>query len=960
MKRAFVSIASSYVGFCVASVLRQHGYDVVGSCRAEDAEDIAGVVSQTVDANDEAQTARLALLSNVIVLCLIEDLRGTDAILAALRVTENDPGGPTHVLVLSTTTTWANTKLLPSAASTSEVASSHRSLSRPVSMMAMTRRSPQSAGAGAGALPRASSFMGGFSPSRENNRPLGTASSKNSGRITRGGGPPGSSGFGRRRFPATPESALAEGDYLRRQPPVGYLEHKRLEDLALSLQQSAGINACVVGAGIPYGLGEGPLLRLFREAWRAGDAPVLLPTCTSGNNHLPLIHVVDLSVLVGRLLRPAECGASPAPFPKPYILAVEGGGSQCTAKELTEAIGRGFGGSGATRSMTEAELECTLIEDPAALSMLIDVCFSNDGGVLEDLVASGELEPIAWSKGFVASARLLAREFVTSRSLTPLNGVILGPPGGNQSTVCHQGELSAESQAALDALSPPERLLHDVQAAFEAADKPISEYTSLDAEGLARVLSPSIVARATRLLLGDTRGQWGRRRVHENQFFYRANLRAPGYILCNIPSRADAASDIFGNPLVTSEPLLSEFSGIDAKSSDAKLGGEGGDDAQSTPAANNRPLPEAEEMMPTHVVYLDATVEYILAQRGEDGEGGEVGGGGGGGGSRGGKGGGGARGGGGGGGGGGNGGRGKIDSGSGGAGGGGGGGGESETLQKLRSEIERYFVEEKKETGPRGGADSTVAIAAPGKGKKKGESLSDGFDGRENTSAPQESWIPATAGVLRDRYMAKTAVVVDNGEGGGASGLVDAVCMQLTGGQVPAFVWMLSGGDEEQEEGSHLEVGPGGLSGKGTNDDDTAATDGEASAGTVSTVDEIGGRADRKPPMTPTTTAHHPPDGGLSLTEVLAKLTAKDAKEVETRTRRHRKFLTSGVVPQVAAGLVAAAEARPGDPLEFLAAYLIRAGKNLQLKAEAEAALKYQAGLALLREMEELDTKRTG
>ena len=84
--------------------------------------------------------------------------------------------------------------------------------------------------------------------------------------------------------------------------------------------------------------------------------------------------------------------------------------------------------------------------------------------------------------------------------------------------------------------------------------------------------------------------------------------------------------------------------------------------------------------------------------------------------------------------------------------------------------------------------------------------------------------------------------------------------------------------------------------------------------------------------MTPTTTAHHPPDGGLSLTEVLAKLTAKDAKEVETRTRRHRKFLTSGVVPQVAAGLVAAAEARPGDPLEFLAAYLIRCEKSFSLE----------------------------
>lgn len=35
MKQAFVSIVSSYVGYCVASVLRHHGYHVVGSVRAE-------------------------------------------------------------------------------------------------------------------------------------------------------------------------------------------------------------------------------------------------------------------------------------------------------------------------------------------------------------------------------------------------------------------------------------------------------------------------------------------------------------------------------------------------------------------------------------------------------------------------------------------------------------------------------------------------------------------------------------------------------------------------------------------------------------------------------------------------------------------------------------------------------------------------------------------------------------
>lgn len=63
---------------------------------------------------------------------------------------------------------------------------------------------------------------------------------------------------------------------------------------------------------------------------------------------------------------------------------------------------------------------------------------------------------------------------------------------------------------------------------------------------------------------------------------------------------------------------------------------------------------------------------------------------------------------------------------------------------------------------------------------------------------------------------------------------------------------------------------------------------------------------------------------GFTLTEVLSKLTVRDAKEVETRTRRHRDFLTEGVVPQVAAGLVAAAEARAANIFEFLADHLVR------------------------------------
>lgn len=358
-----------------------------------DTEDIAPLVSQTVDVGDEAGTARLALLSDIVVLCLLEDVRGADAVLLAFqRRGGSEFGGPSHLLVLSTTMTWAKSKhpTVGTTAASSEMPSSSpsRSLSRPVSMMAaVDRRSTQGGGGAAagGGLPRASSAISRSSPSRDGSRPLGTASSKNSGRASH------ASGWSRRRFQgATREPAMTEADYLLRQPPIGYLEHKRLETAALHLQSST-LSTCVVGAGVPYGLGEGSLLlRVFRDAWRARGSPVAMPTCMSGDNHLALIHVVDLSVAVGNLLRPVELNSLPPPFPKPYILAVEGNGAQCTAKELTAAIGRAFGGSGETQPMGEAELEEVLIEEPGALSLLMNVRFSNDGGVLAGMVADGE------------------------------------------------------------------------------------------------------------------------------------------------------------------------------------------------------------------------------------------------------------------------------------------------------------------------------------------------------------------------------------------------------------------------------------------------------------------------------------------------------------------------------------------------------------------------------------------
>lgn len=181
---------------------------------------------------------------------------------------------------------------------------------------------------------------------------------------------------------------FGEDDFHYRESPGSYLEHRRLEIAALRLR-STRIDTCVIGVGIPYGIGEGPLLRMFQEAWRGSDSFFRIPTFHGGDNKPGLIHVRDLSSIVGALLASPEHGGLPAPFPKPYILAVDGDDAQASLKEIVTAIGEAFGVRGETQPMEADELEDFLVDNPSALALLSNVRFSNEGGVLADMVAKG-------------------------------------------------------------------------------------------------------------------------------------------------------------------------------------------------------------------------------------------------------------------------------------------------------------------------------------------------------------------------------------------------------------------------------------------------------------------------------------------------------------------------------------------------------------------------------------------
>lgn len=317
-------------------------------------------MSQTTDIDDGVTTAHLAVQSDVVVLCLLEDLRGVDAVLTSIRRGRDKAAGPSHLLLVSTTMTWAHVDKQPSvmatnpAATTSTEAPGMTDEGWPLDKETPTLLSRT-------ASPNDSSYRTTQTPLLDGFN-SGTARSKHS---------------------------MTEEDYLWRTPPIGYLEHKRLEAMALNLR-SRDLSVCIIGAGVPYGLGEGPLFGTFREIWRESDGPAPMPTSTHGNNLLSLIHVVDLSSIIGVLLRPSENDSPPPSFPRPYILAVEGDDAQCTTRELVTAIGQRLGRSGETKAIPESELQEILVDDPGATSLLIDVRFSNQGGILSEMASSGE------------------------------------------------------------------------------------------------------------------------------------------------------------------------------------------------------------------------------------------------------------------------------------------------------------------------------------------------------------------------------------------------------------------------------------------------------------------------------------------------------------------------------------------------------------------------------------------
>nr|CCC52877.1 conserved hypothetical protein, fragment [Trypanosoma vivax Y486] len=179
---------------------------------------------------------------------------------------------------------------------------------------------------------------------------------------------------------------FTEDQYNRRIPHAKYFNWREAERVvAAANNDERHLHTCVVFAGMLYGEGEDVLEPFFLKVWSRGERG--LPIYGSGSQLVPTVHVRDLVTFTQRLLEAER------PPTQRYVFATDN--SRVTWKRIVWA-------------------------------MLFTMNMQVDNQTMRDTMPDEE-DWVAQS-GFVACIDKIAHEFIDSHGLQPIRALILGPP----------------------------------------------------------------------------------------------------------------------------------------------------------------------------------------------------------------------------------------------------------------------------------------------------------------------------------------------------------------------------------------------------------------------------------------------------------------------------------------------------------------------------------------------------
>jgi hypothetical protein len=361
-------------------------------------------------------------------------------------------------------------------------------------------------------------------------------------------------------------SDLSERVFRRRRAGTEFEPLRVAEGQALALATGAkgadarGLDVTVLGCGLPYGSGEGPLLGMLEEAWRCqsdataaagakrgtvewagrsnAEARVTVASPMLGRNFVPTVHVLDAAAVIAGV----ALGGQPGPADEEeaanaaaaaamagtgrasYLVVADRG--RASLRQIGAAVARAVGTGGiriADTAEAVAREDTWRAADLAAADgckmggwlglMASDLSFDQGASasfeVLSGSVTGGWRSPdadeeddgaadaapeavgeaVEWrcGDGLLGAAPLVASEFVRARGLRPVSAVVVGPVGSGCEAVAsaiaskwRAPVVTAESavaalRAAVEVEEPaeptPEASAEEAAKAAEAAAK---------------------------------------------------------------------------------------------------------------------------------------------------------------------------------------------------------------------------------------------------------------------------------------------------------------------------------------------------------------------------------------------------------------------------------------------------------------------------------------------------------
>ncbi|CAF1386022.1 unnamed protein product [Adineta steineri] len=368
------------------------------------------------------------------------------------------------------------------------------------------------------------------------------------------------------------EVPYSEDEFRRRRAHPNFKERHSAEKLItkLGLTNKKKLLTYVVATGLTYGMEENVFHYIFKAAWH--NVPEV-PVFGKGQNSLPTIHIIDLAAVLQNL--------ADQQFKIRYIVATDT--SKDTLIRITRKVSQALG-MGRVKTVDEEDAMLNRDITQADYDMLLSNMQFEPMFIREQMNIKWHCE-----NGIPENIEKIVEEYRTQRNLRPIKICVLGPPAAGKTTIAKQlaQEYKLHYLSIKDVI---EETKNELEQLVKRSDESEQNEEEIDEEDTDETLADRVdEARSVLERLEEARRDNKDARLDDDLLtqIFKIKLMSPpcqnqGYVLDGYPKTSDQAQNLFG------------------------AAGE-----EEEEGAEDKKPPVNEQIIPEHVVILEASNDFL-------------------------------------------------------------------------------------------------------------------------------------------------------------------------------------------------------------------------------------------------------------------------------------------------------------------------------------------------------------